>query len=166
MYKNVVEAASYLSELNLATLMKRTITSKVNKAIDKRLKPQAKISSSDASRYYHLKHGEAPNRNGKRNTREYRSWRSMIDRCYQLTHPQRKQYAGKDIIVCERWRHDYLAFLSDMGRCPKDENSKYLILSRKDKSGNFEPTNCRWSRRSDKEASHDAPRLQQSDKGA
>jgi hypothetical protein len=92
---------------------------------------------------YHFKHGEAPSRNGKPATPEYRAWRAMIDRCYLVGHPVYKNHGARGIKVCDKWRHNYLAFLADMGRKPSPE----LTLERQNNDGDYTPTNCKWASR-------------------
>jgi hypothetical protein len=76
-------------------------------------------------------------------TAEYNAWRTMNKRCSNPNRPQWKDWGGRGIKVCERWRKSYLAFLTDMGRKPSPE----LSLDRIDNDGNYEPGNCRWTTR-------------------
>lgn|SRR5882724_10475727 len=74
--------------------------------------------------------------NPKRNRSPERvSWEHMVTRCN--THPN---YRGR-IQVCERWR-TFSNFLADMGPRP---SLKHSIDRFPDKSGNYEPSNCRWA---------------------
>jgi hypothetical protein len=67
----------------------------------------------------------------------------MINRCECESDPRYSAYGGRGIKVCQRWRNDYAAFLSDMGRRPSAEHS----LDRINVNGNYEPDNCRWADR-------------------
>lgn len=69
----------------------------------------------------------------------YRTWRSMINRCYRPAEDSFRYYGGRGIAVCERWRNDFSAFLSDMGERPDG-----MTIGRIDAAGNYEPSNCRW----------------------
>lgn len=84
------------------------------------------------------KHGGAA---GGKLTPEYRSWRSMMKRCYGENDPNYLDYGGKGITVCERWK-DFKNFREDMGPRPSAQHSIDRFPNR---NGNYEPSNCRWA---------------------
>jgi len=71
----------------------------------------------------------------------YYSWRKMIERCTNKNHAQYKDYGGRGIAVCQRWRHSFSDFVHDMKPRP---NGKTLDRY-PDPDGNYEPGNCRWA---------------------
>lgn len=81
-------------------------------------------------------HGEATTR-----TPEYYSWSAMKERCLNPRKDNYPRYGGRGILVCDRWREDFEAFLADMGRRPSQRHT----LDRIDTNGNYEPDNCQWS---------------------
>lgn len=74
-------------------------------------------------------------------TTEYKAWDNMKSRCYDTKRHNYKNYGGRGIKVCDRWRTSFENFLSDMGRKPGPEYS----IDRKNNDGNYEPGNCRWA---------------------
>ncbi len=99
----------------------------------------------DAVRARSTTHGATVGgRSNQMRTREYRSWCHAKGRCHCITDAKFYCYGARGIVMCERWRNDFSAFLSDMGPCPQG-----LTLERKDVNGNYEPGNCRWATRHD-----------------
>lgn len=77
--------------------------------------------------------------NGKASP-EYSSWTCMKARCYYSKDKEYKNYGGRGIVVCARWRNSFENFLADMGLRPKG-----TTLDRKNGDGNYYKRNCRWS---------------------
>lgn len=86
-------------------------------------------------------HSETVTKHSDSNSSEYRTWDSLKRRCYNPTTKYFDRYGGRGIQVCARWRDDYQAFLSDMGRRPSPRHS----LDRIDNDGDYELSNCRWT---------------------
>lgn len=74
-------------------------------------------------------------------TKEYKAWASIQERCYNPKNKRFKDYGGRGVVLCDRWR-DFRNFLIDMGHAPPG-----FQLERTDNDGNYEKSNCKWASR-------------------
>lgn len=73
-------------------------------------------------------------------TPTYESWCGMRKRCENVNCKSYKDYGGRDIKVCARWRK-FENFLADMGVRPSLKHE----LTRIDNDGNYTSENVEWS---------------------
>lgn len=77
---------------------------------------------------------------GLTESREYRAWCHMKDRCLNPKTKGYEYWGGRGIKVCDTWVNSFMKFFEDMGTCPKGYS-----LDRIDPNGNYEASNCRWA---------------------
>lgn len=78
-------------------------------------------------------------KHGMYGTKIYKTWSSMMARCYIQSHTSYQNYGGRGITVEQKW-HSFEKFFSDM----RDGYSESLTLDRKDNNKNYSKSNCRW----------------------
>lgn len=81
-----------------------------------------------------------PEKHGMSRTPEYSAWRHMLHRCYAPQCKEYRNYGGRGITVCDRWKESFSNFYHDMGPRTSPKHS----LDRLYNDGNYEPSNCAW----------------------
>ena len=83
----------------------------------------------------HFKHGF-------RNTKLYKVWGGMKERCYNKSCGCYDDYGGRDIIVCNDWINNASNFCN---WAIENGYREGLQIDRINNDGNYEPSNCRFS---------------------
>ena len=83
----------------------------------------------------------------------YTVWQSMKRRCDSPNNRAYHRYGGRGITVCERWLHDFHAFVADMGERPNGTS-----IDRIDNDKGYSPENCRWSTLSEQQLNRECAR--------
>lgn len=78
-------------------------------------------------------------KHGMAHTRIFKIWGGMIARCHG-THKAFKDYGGRGIKVCERWRESFENFYADMSPTYADN----LTIERKNNNEGYSKDNCEW----------------------
>lgn len=83
--------------------------------------------------------GRPRERHGLTNTRVYRIWRQMHQRCKNPNAEGYENYGGRGIKISPEWE-SFETFFADMGHPPEG-----TTLDRKETNGPYRADNCKWS---------------------
>lgn len=76
---------------------------------------------------------------GMTDTREYRIWCKMKERCNNEKDKNYPRYGGRGIKICSRWVNSFENFYTDMGDCGEKGT-----IDRINTDGDYCKDNCRW----------------------
>ena len=79
---------------------------------------------------------------GMTRSREWVSWVAMRWRCENRRSQDWKNYGGRGIKVCARWKKSFSAFYRDMGPRPRGRS-----IDRRNNDLGYSKANCRWATR-------------------
>lgn len=82
----------------------------------------------------HLTHGMS-------DTPEYNIWLRIIQRCTNPNNQDFKDYGGRGITICDKWRYDFMAFFNHTGKRPSIKHS----IDRINNNSGYKPNNVQWS---------------------
>jgi hypothetical protein len=82
-----------------------------------------------------------PGYHGMEGTPEHGIWLGIKKRCFRKRDKAYRNYGGRGITMCERWKSSFKAFFEDMGPRPSEQHS----IERTNNDGNYEPGNCIWA---------------------
>lgn len=80
-------------------------------------------------------------KHGDSETRLYRIWGNMKNRCGNPNYTESQYYGGKGITVCKEWQSDFEAFRD---WALNNGYSDSLSIDRIDGNKGYFPDNCRW----------------------
>lgn len=81
-------------------------------------------------------------KHGMTNTRLFKIWSCMKQRCYYQKYIDYYAYGGRGIKVCDEWLHSFQAFAHWASTSGYNDS---LSIDRINVDGDYTPQNCRWA---------------------
>jgi hypothetical protein len=78
---------------------------------------------------------------GMSGTKEYNTWQSIKNRCYNENCEDYPDYGGRGIVMDEIWKESFEVFFEHVGICTDDKYS----IDRIDTNKGYVPGNVRWA---------------------
>lgn len=83
-------------------------------------------------------------KHGMRNSRIYRIWSGMKNRCYNQNSKDFIYYGKRNIVLCDEWKNDFQNFYNWAVNNGYDDS---LTIERINVNDNYSPQNCCWIKR-------------------
>jgi hypothetical protein len=84
-------------------------------------------------------------KHGLSHTRIYKTYKIMIDRCFNKNNIAYERYGGRGITVCNEWLEENNGLVNFYDWAISNGYSDKLTIDRKDSNDNYSPSNCEWS---------------------
>ena len=83
--------------------------------------------------------------NGLYDTKLYKIWASMKDRCYNKNNHAYDKYGNRGIIICEEWLNKENGFIKFYNWSMRNGYKEGLSIDRINNDKEYSPRNCRWT---------------------